>query len=180
MGDSPSMPEIPLPASLAERPRDPRRGLPIPPVSLHTRNGVEVVDFVSINGPVGVALATERKCSLCAGDMEYWVAFLGSLENYRERLYLDPPAHIECMHAAVSLCPYIALQHHRRMSARRVDGDTIVPEGFREAQPDRWLMGITRQYRVEVRGRVALYRPSVFKATRMFGYGDDGAICEIA
>ncbi|GAB3863693.1 hypothetical protein GCM10029963_72860 [Micromonospora andamanensis] len=59
--------------------------------------------------------------------------------------YADPPGHPECMTAALSLCPHIALGRHRRARAdrpgvgmiRRLHGD----------KPDRYLLGITRAYR---------------------------------
>lgn len=66
-----------LPARLAARPRD-RRGLPIPPVNLHPdpATGEPGVDFTTINTIVSTALAADRRCSLCAGEIGYW-AFLG-------------------------------------------------------------------------------------------------------
>jgi len=62
-----------LPARLAARPRD-RRGLPIPPVNLHPdpATGELKVDFTTINTTVSTALAAERQCSLCAGEIGYW------------------------------------------------------------------------------------------------------------
>ena len=64
-----------LPVRLATRPRDRRRGGPIPPVNLHPdpATGALKVDFTTINTTTSTALAAERRCSLCAGETGYWV-----------------------------------------------------------------------------------------------------------
>jgi hypothetical protein len=71
-GDETSMS---LPASLAARPLDPRRGLPIPPVNVHVDpdTGAPVVDFTNINTTLSTDLAAHRRCSLCGSEMGYWV-----------------------------------------------------------------------------------------------------------
>ena len=68
-----------LPARLAARPRD-RRGLRIPPVNLHPdpATGALRADFTTINTTISTALAAERRCSLCGGEIGYWAAFLGA------------------------------------------------------------------------------------------------------
>jgi hypothetical protein len=65
----PDQPE--LPATLAARPRDARRDLPIPPVNEHpdpSGDGSHV-DFATINTTISTGLAANRRCSLCgSGD----------------------------------------------------------------------------------------------------------------
>jgi len=69
----------PMPASLAARPHDPRRGLPIPPVKVHSDpvTSAPTVDFTNVNTTVSTDLAANRRCSLCGSEMGYWVAFVG-------------------------------------------------------------------------------------------------------
>jgi hypothetical protein len=64
-----------LPDSLAARPRDPKRHLPIPPVNLHPDPSTRapVVDFTTVNTTTATSLAINRRCSLCGRPMEYWV-----------------------------------------------------------------------------------------------------------
>ena len=64
-----------LPASLAARPRDARRGLPIPPVNVHPGPAPDQwrVDFTTINTISSAELAVGRRCSLCGEPMGYWV-----------------------------------------------------------------------------------------------------------
>jgi hypothetical protein len=80
-----------MPARLAARPRD-RRGLPIPPVNLHPdpATGELKVDF-TINTTISTDLAAARRCSLCAGEIGYWVAFLGAPRAAELMQYTDPP-----------------------------------------------------------------------------------------
>ena len=83
-GPSTPPPGLPadMPETLAARPRDVRRGLPIPPVNVHPdpRGGQRAhVDFTTINTSTSTQLATARRCSLCGEPMQYWVAFLGTL-----------------------------------------------------------------------------------------------------
>jgi hypothetical protein len=64
-----------LPATLAARPRDARRGLLVPPVNEHPdpTGGRSHVDFTTINTTVSTQLASDRRCSLCGESMGYWV-----------------------------------------------------------------------------------------------------------
>src|SRR5439155_20157466 len=98
----PAIDPVDLPARLAARPRD-RRGLPIPPVNLHPdpATGELKVDFTTINTTISTALAAERRCSLCGGEIGYWAAFLGAPRAAELMQYTDPPGCVECMTWAV-------------------------------------------------------------------------------
>lgn len=82
-----------MPPSLATRPRDPRRGLPIPPVNLHPdpSTGAPMLDFTTVNTTTATSLAIDRRCSLCGELMGYWVGFLGSPRAAELMQYADPP-----------------------------------------------------------------------------------------
>jgi hypothetical protein len=92
----PAVEAVDLPPRLAARPRD-RRGLPIPPVNLHPdpATGVLKVDFTTINTTISTDLAAQRRCSLCAGEIGYWVAFLGAPWAAELMQYTDPPGCVE-------------------------------------------------------------------------------------
>jgi hypothetical protein len=64
-----------LPPTLAARPHDARRSLPIPPVNVHPNphDGGSHVDFTTINTTTATRLAADRRCSLCGEPMGYWV-----------------------------------------------------------------------------------------------------------
>ncbi|MET7952104.1 hypothetical protein [Micromonospora sp. NPDC005324] len=172
-----------LPPALAARPHDVRRGLPIPPVNIHpdpTGGGFHV-DFTTINTITSSRLAVERRCSLCAEPMGYWVAFLGGPRAAELMRYADPPGHPDCVAAALSLCPHIALGRHRRARADR-PGAGIIPPGSHGDKPDRYLLGITRAYRTRFipEHGFAVYLPAPFKTIRAYAYayayGPDGQL----
>ncbi|WP_239126796.1 hypothetical protein [Asanoa siamensis] len=168
-----------IPPSLAARPHDDRRGLPIPPVNVHPdpSGGGSHVDFTTINTTVATRLAAERRCSLCDEPMGYWVAFLGGPRAAALMRYADPPGHPECMTAALSLCPYVAIGRHRRARADR-PGAGIIPPGSHGDKPDRWLLGITRAYRTRFIAEhgFTTYLPAPFRTVHTYVYGTDGRL----
>jgi hypothetical protein len=179
MAGKPAMPpDLQIPDTLAARPWDERRRVPIPPVSVHDRDGDQIVDFTTVNGPTAVALASERRCSLCGEPMGYWVAFVGGPASHSQRRYLDPPGHPECMRAAIRLCPFIVLRRHRRAPGQRHPAPMAEPAGFAYNQPDTWTLGITRSFHIEIVDNIATYLPEQFKFSTTYGYDEAGHIRE--
>ena len=134
-----------VPASLAARPWDERRNLPIPVVSMFEGKP----NFAAINGQVAVNLASQRRCGLCGDPLTYWVAFLGGAQAAAAGTYGDPPMHVDCAEAAVRLCPHIALSHHRRVSEARheqlANGTPVtVAQGWVEDKPAQWAQAVRR------------------------------------
>ncbi|GEM_PF-7131436 len=86
-GDAAQPPEAgpDLPATLAARPVDARRGLPVPPVNIHPdpASGAAYVDFTTLNTTTSTALAAERRCSLCGVEMGYWAPPCGCARTSR-------------------------------------------------------------------------------------------------
>lgn len=168
-----------VPAALAARPRDPRRGLPIPPVNVHPGpdGAPSAVDYTTINTVTSAELAAARRCSLCGDPMGYWVAFLGTPRAAELLRYTDPPGHSECMTAALMLCPHIASARHRRARTDRPGGG-VTPPGTHGTKPDGWTLGLTRSYRsvfVPAYG-FTVYLPAPFRTVRAYVYGPDGRL----
>lgn len=168
-----------LPAGLQARPRDERRGLPVPPVNVHPdpATGTPVVDFTTLNTTTSTELARNRRCSLCGIQLDYWVAFLGGPRAAELMRYTDPPGHPECLHAAVTLCPHIAIRRHRRARTDR-PGAGMIPPGSHGDKPPSWVLGITRRYRtlfLPDQG-FTLYLPAPFRTVHTYTYGPDGRI----
>jgi hypothetical protein len=169
-----------MPAALAARPRDVRRGLPIPPVNLFPAPqgaGELLVDFTTINTSTAHALAAQRCCSLCGEPMGYWVAFLGSPQAAETRWYLDPPGHPDCMSAALTLCPHIAIGRHRRARREHGSGGTI-PPGASGDKPAGYVLGITRAYRLRFLpdNGYSVFVAAPFRTVRRYAYGPDGRL----
>ncbi|MDI6101189.1 hypothetical protein QLQ12_21475 [Actinoplanes sp. NEAU-A12] len=166
-----------LPAGLAARPRDARRGLPIPPVNVHDGPHGPYVDFTTLNITASADLAAARRCSLCGEPMGYWVAFLGGPRAAELLRYTDPPGHPECMTAALRLCPHIALARHRRARPDR-PGSGMMPPGSHGEKPERYVLGITRSYRTRFipEHGFSVFLPAPFKAVHEYEYGLDGRL----
>ena len=105
----------PLPAGLAQRPMHPRLRRPIPVVNVHP----DGIDFRSVNHEQARACAESGWCGLCGRDLEDQIAFLGGPKSAEARIYADPGMHPACAEAAVTLCPHIAIRHHRPTPAHR-------------------------------------------------------------
>jgi hypothetical protein len=171
-------PYVPLPPSLAARPRDLHRGLPIPFVSQHERGGRSVVDFVGVNVERALRCADEQLCGLCGWPLGYWIAFLGGPKSAALLQYTDPPMHEDCAFAALKLCPHIAIQRHHRAPEHRVADDTWTPLGWTERKPDRWMLCSTRRFEHRLHYGSVLFLPAPFKRVGTFRYDENGALIE--
>jgi hypothetical protein len=152
-----------LPESLARRPRD-RRGLPIPAVQAINSDGTP--DFTAVDAAAAWRLGEERRCGLCGEPIGYWVAFVGGPRAVQHRMFLDPPMHPDCAHAAMRLCPHMA----RRSASRASKSDAVSPVGFVEDKPDEWFVYETREYRCELiieRGQIHGYVFQTAPAVRL-------------
>ena len=138
-----------LPPSLAARPRDPRRGIPVPYVNVIRENGE--CDFTRVDTARSLRCARERLCSLCGTLMEGEVAFIGAQECQARNRYLDPPMHPDCGEAAMGICPYLGAPY-----ARQAAGGPDVPDGWTAGGTGRLALHVTGGYEwepVAVRGR---------------------------
>ncbi|KKF02907.1 hypothetical protein A5739_24320 [Mycobacterium colombiense] len=169
-----------MPAALAARPHDPRRGIPIPFVNETDDGGV---DFAAIQATRVLQCARERLCGSCGQPLGWWVAFLGGPESASQRAYLDPGMHPDCAVSALSLCPHIARRQHRRAPEHRLATDVITPDTMTETKPQRWVLGICRDYDATiVAARTpqahVLFLPRPFKRTRTWSYTPEGRLTE--
>jgi hypothetical protein len=92
----------PLPPTLAARPRDERRGIPIPFVHEYDDGSY---DLGTLNPRRAVQCALSRVCAICAQSLGFPLAFLGDAAAAERRAYTYPPMHVPCAEAAVRLYP---------------------------------------------------------------------------
>jgi hypothetical protein len=179
--DTPAVGSTPpgVPASLAARPRDARRGLPIPPVNVHTAPGGGTgthVDFTTINTVTSTELAAARRCSLCGDLMGYWVAFLGTPRTAELMRFTDPPGHprlhARCAGAVPAHRVCTAPARPRPPAPRR----GVIPPGSHGDKPTGWTLGITRQYRMLPADGFTVYLPAPFRTVHTYLYGPDGRL----
>jgi hypothetical protein len=169
-----------IPAALARRPVDERRGIPIPYVN---ETGDGTANFAAIQASKVLTCARERLCGTCGEPLGWWIAFLGGPISAQQRAYLDPGMHPDCAHSSLSLCPHISIRHHTRAPEHRVGADVITPDTMVEDKPDQWVMGICRDYEARVIAARTpqshvLFLPKPFKRIRVWHYDERGQLIE--
>ncbi|MEV0453722.1 hypothetical protein [Catellatospora methionotrophica] len=166
-----------LPARLAARPFDVRRGLPVPYVS---ESDTGEVDFGRLDPRRVLRCGLEQLCSACGQPHEESVAFIGGPGGFAQRRYTDPPLHLECAQWSLALCPYLAAQQHRR---RRNTGADLTP-GFIEAEKaDPLILAVAAGFALG--GRIGAdkattleFYPRPWIAAFRFDYTSDGRLAE--
>lgn len=135
--------EIPMPAAIAERPRD-ARGYPVLAITPWSDGKP---DFAVTSTARILVCAVERRCSICGTPLrkgpvwrvvagEEAAAISAGLNNVSQTV--EPPGHHACMLYAAIVCPYLA-----RPTARR-GTDASVPEAeFRRGEAHGSLDGMT-------------------------------------
>lgn len=180
MSDSPTPAMTPaLHPTLAHRPTDPRRNLPIPAMNMPpgSQDPAEA-DFTAIHAQTVYENAQARLCGICAAPLGYWIAFVGGPKSAQARTYIDPPFCVPCAEAALTLCPHLAISRHKRATAQRLADDVHTPEGFIEDKPEEIVMGLTRDFKTSVTNQGVIFRPAPFKRLRRFTHNDQGILTE--
>jgi hypothetical protein len=168
---------VDLPARLAARPFDDRRQLPVPYVSEYDDG---TVDFVGLNGARVLDCARRHLCSACGQPHDYRIAFVGGPGGFQLRRYTDAPMHPDCARWSLRLCPYLALERHRR---RGVTEATSAP-GFTEMEKSEpVILAVTRGYRLRLRYEpghppAVEFRPAPWTAATRCAYRD-GVLAEV-
>lgn len=142
---------IPIPARLAERPRD-ARGYPIPAVVLMRDDGTP--DFRVTDSRKWVSAYENRTCSLCGQPMGRHLAFIGGPLTFENRYFTDLPAHLDCAQYAIQVCPYIAVPNFKYAENIVFDEHVSVKinPDVADTRPDRFFLGVTKSclsYRTE-------------------------------
>lgn len=157
-----------IPPRLAARPVDPRRGLPIPYVSEHDDGSV---NFALVNGGRVLECVRHRLCGLCGQPQDFQLAFVGGLGGFRQRLYTDPPGHVDCMRSAIDLCPYLTIERHQRRGLSEI---TAAP-GFTDMEKaEPVILAVTRAYDVTLIGDPPslIFLPAAWQSATRFDYAD--------
>lgn len=170
-----------LPEALAARPWDEKRDLPIPLMNTQTdpETGQMQVDFTGIFAQTVYDAATARRCGICGEPLDYWIAFVGGPKSYASRSYVDPPFCVPCALAATRLCPHLAIRRHKRAPEHRLAEGSSTPEGFVEEKPEEFIIGITRDYKVNVTEGHLIFKAAPFKKAHRFRFDDEGHLTEI-
>jgi hypothetical protein len=79
-----------------------------------------VPDFKVIDLEAFRQCLLRRLCGLCGQPMGKTVVFVGGPPCEKNRLFVDPPMHEECVQYAVTVCPYLSDPAHGHSLARPV------------------------------------------------------------
>ena len=165
-----------MPVDLAARPMNIHWKLPIP-FTAEAPDGTH--SFVAIDATRVVECAMKRLCGACGKPLDYWIAFIGGPISAETRRYADPPMHVACAEAVMTLCPHIALKRTKRACGARVPEDAHMPPGFNMKKPDRWIIGITRDFDSEIDRNHVAFLAFPFKRTREYVYNNEGRLTEV-
>jgi hypothetical protein len=163
-----------IPLKMQNLPLDHRRKVPIPRMNL-TPDGV---DFTTINNETVIECGRDRLCGICGNALSYWIAFVGGPISASTGAYTDPPFHVECAEAAFRFCPHIARKVHRRTPDDRMPEGSWKSVGAVEEKPERWIIGITRDYKMIPWGRGVLFKCNV-RHRRIYEYDETGNLQEL-
>lgn len=105
-----------IPARVARLERDPR-GYPIPWFVHRPPHGA--IDF-RVMDPERFALAVkQRRCWVCGEPLGKFLAFVGGPLSAAQRLYADPPSHLECAEFSAKVCPFLTIPTAHRREANK-------------------------------------------------------------
>lgn len=161
------MRNVPIPERMRHLPLD-RRGYPTP-VIVTERNGVPLFSVNDV-GAVNRCIVEDR-CTICGRKLfrGRWLVGGGMSALGQRGKFADAPAHDECTHYALKVCPYlaapnwkttigaqVALQHN--IAALQLTDEVRVPDTSR---PEAFVAVMATKIDIELRGlAVVLCRPA--------------------
>ena len=105
-----------MPERIARLDRDPR-GYPIPWFVHRPAEGS--IDF-RVMDPARLHQAIrEHRCWVCGDRLGKTIAFVGGPLSAAQRLYADPPMHVNCAEFSVKVCPFLAIPTAQRREANK-------------------------------------------------------------
>jgi hypothetical protein len=144
-----------MPARIA-RLVDDRRGMPIPWFVHRPANGA--IDFRVMDPKRFAEAIKERRCWVCGDRLGKFIAFVGGPLSAAQRLYADPPSHVECAEYSAKVCPFLSNPTaHRREADQPAHVD--MPGQQVVENPDVTGILITTDYSVLPQGILVAKEP---------------------
>lgn len=168
------------PAALNDRPRHPRRDLPVPVFADRSfaRPPGDGYDLNRSDRELYERFATQRRCPIC-GEMvqdseDMW--FMLDEVAYAEQRYSEGFGHENCLLASLRLCPWISSETYSRASEEKLGHARVGLED--DAKPVVWVLCSSRYYKLD-RHPVGQLRPKAPRNPRYFGYVS-GVLVEVS
>jgi hypothetical protein len=105
-----------MPARIARLERDPR-GYPIPWFVHRPADGT--IDFRVMDPRRFIQATREHRCWVCGDRLGKLFAFVGGPLSTAQRVYSDPPAHVECAEFSAKVCPFLTIPSALRREANK-------------------------------------------------------------
>lgn len=134
---------IETPVRIARLARD-ARGYPIPHTVQMRPDGTP--DFRVVDPAKWMRAARWRCCGICGEVLGARMAFVGGPLSIENRLFTDLPMHRDCATYALRVCPFLAAPSFAY--SRRPPQDTVAIAHVSERRPERFGMGICRDFRL--------------------------------
>jgi len=136
---------IPMPKRIANLPRDPERGYPIPFFVAYV-NGQ--ADFRIADDQKRVRCIKEGLCWICGDKLGRYLAFVIGPMCAINRISAEPPMHRDCAEFSVRVCPFL-LNPNQKRNPKKVDAEIDEPPGIMIARnPGAMVIWITTRYEI--------------------------------
>jgi hypothetical protein len=105
-----------MPERIARLERD-SRGYPIPWFVDRPADGA--FDFRMMDPARLQRVIKERRCWVCGDRLGKFIAFVGGPLSAAQRLYSDPPSHVDCAEFSAKVCPFLVIPSAQRRQANK-------------------------------------------------------------
>jgi len=165
---------IKLSARLMDRPWDERRNIPIPWFNVMSED--ETVNFTGIDFTKVLRCGLENLCGICGRDLDYWIAFVGGPISMHNRAYSDPPFHEDCAKFAMTACPHLARQVHKRSPEEKYGPDAWKAPEATLRKPEEWIIAVTRKFTMIPHAGGVVFKPAPIHHTHRYRYNEAGIL----
>jgi hypothetical protein len=157
---------VPMPPRVAALATD-QRGYPIF-YTIQPPDG-RALDFRVVNNDYKERCATRKLCGVCGQVLGYRFWFLGSRDDWRDRIFGEPPMHRECVDYSRLVCPF--LRNTYEPLHKPIENPLVVAEGGLQAhRSDDYGLFETRGMRLLMDRGSVLYKADAFTAVEWYGW----------
>jgi hypothetical protein len=137
--------KVPMPKRIAELPRDPERGYPIP-FFVSIIDGK--ADFRVVDGPKVLVCIRQRRCWICGQPLGRYLAFVIGPMCAVNGISAEPPMHRDCALYSVAVCPFLLNPNQKRNYKKYPDGYEEPGGIMLEHNPGVMLLWITTGFSI--------------------------------
>jgi hypothetical protein len=134
---------VPMPKRIANLPRDPERGYPIP-YFVAVMDGKH--DFRVADAEKRYRCIKDKRCWICGERLGHYLAFVIGPMCSVNRISSEPPMHRDCAEYSVQVCPFL-LNPNQKRNPKKTDWEVDPPGGIMiPRNPGCMVMWMTTSY----------------------------------